>query len=232
LIYLNDISLIKEPLQLLGGSDAVKAVQCTHAQDRLVVVKIYVKGAGTGVNLDTYKRKLDRIRKQISILSKSSGRQPAIVPLMLIKETDKVPQRSPFCCFHVPRGVTKFLSSKFTFCALGCVHDSPVLCEQSVRPVCHAPFPHRHRKTVSLGSVSACLAKLLLGFALLCYNLLSLRSWISFQILKALQEMHSKDVYHGDLKAENVMMTSWGHVFLCDIGFYKPDFLPADDPTK
>lgn len=37
---------------------------------------------------------------------------------------------------------------------------------------------------------------------------------------------------HGDLKAENVLVTSWHWVYLADFASYKPVRLPADNPVS
>lgn len=57
--------------------------------------------------------------------------------------------------------------------------------------------------------------------------------WISYQILQALDAMHSKGVIHGFLTAENVGLTSWNWVVLMDVASYKARIsLPDDDPTE
>lgn len=33
-------------------------------------------------------------------------------------------------------------------------------------------------------------------------------------------------VYHGDIKTENVLVTSWNWVYLVDFASYKPTYLP------
>ncbi len=38
--------------------------------------------------------------------------------------------------------------------------------------------------------------------------------WLSFQLLCALVQIHSENFYHGDIKTDNVMVTSWNWVFL------------------
>lgn len=55
--------------------------------------------------------------------------------------------------------------------------------------------------------------------------------WIAFQILKAVAQLHSKGFVHRDLKAENVLVTSWNWIFITDIAFYKPPQLPSDNPA-
>jgi serine/threonine protein kinase len=37
---------------------------------------------------------------------------------------------------------------------------------------------------------------------------------------------------HGDIKAENVLLTSWGWALLADFAPYKPTYLPADNPVR
>lgn len=36
----------------------------------------------------------------------------------------------------------------------------------------------------------------------------------------------ARQVYHGDIKTENVLVTSWNWVFLVDFASYKPTYLP------
>eukprot|EP00731_Ephydatia_muelleri_P024629 Em0016g900a len=57
------------------------------------------------------------------------------------------------------------------------------------------------------------------------------KKWIVFQLLKALEECHSKRVYHGDIKTENVLLTGWNWVLLSDFANFKPTLLPADNPA-
>lgn len=38
-------------------------------------------------------------------------------------------------------------------------------------------------------------------------------------------------VSHGDIKSENVVVTSSNHAFLCDFASFKPTYLPEDDPA-
>ena len=40
-----------------------------------------------------------------------------------------------------------------------------------------------------------------------------------------------KQVCHGDIKTENVMVTGWNWVLLTDIASFKPAFLPEDNPA-
>lgn len=57
------------------------------------------------------------------------------------------------------------------------------------------------------------------------------KKWIAFQLLLALQQAHKHGVCHGDIKMENVMVTSWNWVLLTDFASFKPTFLPEDNPA-
>ncbi|KAK9463138.1 uncharacterized protein V1516DRAFT_700700 [Lipomyces oligophaga] len=57
------------------------------------------------------------------------------------------------------------------------------------------------------------------------------KRWITFQLLTGLSQCHEKGVRHGDIKTENIVVTSWNWVFLSDFASFKPTFLPEDDPA-
>ncbi|KAJ8663211.1 hypothetical protein O0I10_001388 [Lichtheimia ornata] len=57
------------------------------------------------------------------------------------------------------------------------------------------------------------------------------KKWIAYQILKAVASTHAKKIYHGDIKTENVLVTSWNWVYLVDFASYKPTYLPEDNPA-
>lgn len=58
------------------------------------------------------------------------------------------------------------------------------------------------------------------------------RKWVAFQLLCALRDCHAKDIYHGDIKAENTLVTSWNWLYLTDFSSsFKPVTLPDDNPT-
>ena len=58
------------------------------------------------------------------------------------------------------------------------------------------------------------------------------KKWIAFQLLCALRDCHAVDVFHGDIKTENVLVTSWNWVYLSDFSSsFKPTFLPEDNPA-
>ncbi|ENN74924.1 hypothetical protein YQE_08502, partial [Dendroctonus ponderosae] len=56
------------------------------------------------------------------------------------------------------------------------------------------------------------------------------KRWITFQILYALHQCHKVGVCHGDIKLENITVTSWNWVMLVDFASFKPTFLPIDNP--
>ncbi|KAJ1817429.1 Serine/threonine-protein kinase, partial [Coemansia sp. RSA 2599] len=58
------------------------------------------------------------------------------------------------------------------------------------------------------------------------------KRWIARQLLEALRQAHARGVCHGDIKAENVVVTSWNLAYLADFAPFKPTFLPADDPAE
>lgn len=57
------------------------------------------------------------------------------------------------------------------------------------------------------------------------------KRWITFQVLYALHQCHKVGVCHGDIKLENITVTSWNWVLLVDFASFKPTFLPEDNPA-
>ena len=57
------------------------------------------------------------------------------------------------------------------------------------------------------------------------------KKWIAFQLLLAIQQAHKHGICHGDIKLENVMLTSWNWVLLTDFASFKPTYLPEDNPA-
>ncbi|KAF3398978.1 Serine/threonine-protein kinase ppk19 [Talaromyces pinophilus] len=58
------------------------------------------------------------------------------------------------------------------------------------------------------------------------------KKWIAFQLLCALRDCHAQEVFHGDIKTENVLVTSWNWLYLSDFSSsFKPTFLPEDNPA-
>ncbi|KAI8641016.1 hypothetical protein BD408DRAFT_389715 [Parasitella parasitica] len=57
------------------------------------------------------------------------------------------------------------------------------------------------------------------------------KKWIAYQLLRGIADSHARNVYHGDIKTENVLVTSWNWAFLVDYAFYKPTYLPENNPA-
>ena len=57
------------------------------------------------------------------------------------------------------------------------------------------------------------------------------KRWFAYQVLEGLRQLHGGNVRHGDLKTENLLCTSWNWLMLTDVSFYKPTYLPADNPA-
>ncbi|MCJ1472356.1 Serine/threonine-protein kinase [Lambiella insularis] len=58
------------------------------------------------------------------------------------------------------------------------------------------------------------------------------KKWLAFQLLCALRDCHSRNVYHGDIKTENILVTSWNWVYLTDFSSsFKKTYLPEDNPA-
>eukprot|EP00931_Biecheleriopsis_adriatica_P036390 TRINITY_DN20965_c0_g1_i1.p1 TRINITY_DN20965_c0_g1~~TRINITY_DN20965_c0_g1_i1.p1 ORF type:complete len:1650 (-),score=327.44 TRINITY_DN20965_c0_g1_i1:54-4712(-) len=58
------------------------------------------------------------------------------------------------------------------------------------------------------------------------------KKWLAFQVICAVCQAHSAGVVHGDLKTENVFVSSWNHAILTDFATFKPLMLPQDDPSE
>ncbi|KAF9986941.1 Serine/threonine-protein kinase [Modicella reniformis] len=57
------------------------------------------------------------------------------------------------------------------------------------------------------------------------------KKWVTYQLLRGLADSHARNVYHGDIKTENCLMSSWNWVYLSDFAGFKPTFLPEDNPA-
>ncbi|KAF2755391.1 hypothetical protein EJ05DRAFT_455331 [Pseudovirgaria hyperparasitica] len=58
------------------------------------------------------------------------------------------------------------------------------------------------------------------------------KKWIAFQLLCAVRDCHARNIYHGDIKTENILVTSWGWLYLSDFSSsFKPTYLPEDNPA-
>lgn len=59
------------------------------------------------------------------------------------------------------------------------------------------------------------------------------KSFIIFQMLMIIKKIHELQIYHGDLKLENFLITSWNWLLLSDFATYtKPVFIPEDNPNQ
>ncbi|KAL8918869.1 MAG: hypothetical protein Q9208_007126 [Pyrenodesmia sp. 3 TL-2023] len=58
------------------------------------------------------------------------------------------------------------------------------------------------------------------------------KKWLAFQLLCAIRDCHTRNIYHGDIKTENVLVTSWNWLYLTDFSScYKKTRLPEDNPA-
>lgn len=58
------------------------------------------------------------------------------------------------------------------------------------------------------------------------------KKWMAFQLLCALRDCHAREIYHGDIKTENLLVTSWNWLYLTDFSSsFKPTHLPEDNPA-
>ncbi|ESQ54300.1 hypothetical protein EUTSA_v10024212mg [Eutrema salsugineum] len=57
------------------------------------------------------------------------------------------------------------------------------------------------------------------------------KKWLAFQLLLAVKQCHEKNICHGDIKCENVLVTSWNWLYLADFASFKPTYIPYDDPS-
>uniref|UniRef100_A0A2P2JZ25 non-specific serine/threonine protein kinase n=1 Tax=Rhizophora mucronata TaxID=61149 RepID=A0A2P2JZ25_RHIMU len=57
------------------------------------------------------------------------------------------------------------------------------------------------------------------------------KKWLAFQLLIAVKQCHEKGICHGDIKCENVLVTSWNWLYLADFASFKPTYIPYDDPS-
>ncbi|EEB09352.1 VPS15 protein kinase Ppk19 [Schizosaccharomyces japonicus yFS275] len=57
------------------------------------------------------------------------------------------------------------------------------------------------------------------------------KKWIMYQLLRGLNDCHERNIFHGDIKTENVLVTSWDWAYLSDFSSFKPTYLPEDNPA-
>lgn len=58
------------------------------------------------------------------------------------------------------------------------------------------------------------------------------KKWLVFQLLICLKNVHARNFCHGDIKSENVLVTSWKWIYLVDWAPYKPVSLPENDSAQ
>jgi phosphoinositide-3-kinase regulatory subunit 4 len=57
------------------------------------------------------------------------------------------------------------------------------------------------------------------------------KKWIAFQLMCAVNEIHSLNIVHGDIKTENVLINSFLWVSLTDFASFKPVYLSQNHPS-
>lgn len=58
------------------------------------------------------------------------------------------------------------------------------------------------------------------------------KKWLAYQLVCALRDSHARNVYHGDIKTENILVTSWNWLYLTDYSSsFKKTYLPEDNPA-
>jgi phosphoinositide-3-kinase regulatory subunit 4 len=55
--------------------------------------------------------------------------------------------------------------------------------------------------------------------------------WLVYQLFKCVEGAHMHRIFHGDIKPENALCTTWNWLMLTDFGPFKPTHIPDDDPT-
>ena len=58
------------------------------------------------------------------------------------------------------------------------------------------------------------------------------KKWLAFQLLCGIRDCHARGIFHGDIKTENTLVTSWNWLYLSDFSSsFKPTTLPEDNPA-
>jgi len=58
------------------------------------------------------------------------------------------------------------------------------------------------------------------------------KKWLAFQLLCGVRDCHARGIFHGDIKTENTLVTSWNWLYLSDFSSsFKPTTLPEDNPA-
>lgn len=58
------------------------------------------------------------------------------------------------------------------------------------------------------------------------------RLWYIYQLFKALDQCQKADICHGDLKSQNILLSSANWLQITDFASFKPTFLPHDNPSS
>ncbi|CAJ0958498.1 unnamed protein product, partial [Mesorhabditis belari] len=58
------------------------------------------------------------------------------------------------------------------------------------------------------------------------------RLWYMYQLFKALLQCEESKICHGDIKSENILISSSNWLQLTDFASFKPAFLPVDNPSN
>ena len=46
------------------------------------------------------------------------------------------------------------------------------------------------------------------------------KKWVSYQLIRVVRDMHERKCCHGDIKAENIVLSSWNWLFLTYVYVY------------
>ncbi|OCK83609.1 ARM repeat-containing protein [Lepidopterella palustris CBS 459.81] len=58
------------------------------------------------------------------------------------------------------------------------------------------------------------------------------KKWLAFQLLCAVRDCHARNIFHGNIKTENILVTSWNWLYLTDFSSsFKPTYLPEGNPA-
>ncbi|VDK85564.1 unnamed protein product [Litomosoides sigmodontis] len=57
------------------------------------------------------------------------------------------------------------------------------------------------------------------------------KRWIAFHLFKALAQCEYAEVCHGDIKTQNILVSSYNWVQITDFASFKPATIPSDDPS-
>ena len=58
------------------------------------------------------------------------------------------------------------------------------------------------------------------------------KEFLILQLLMAVYSVHKNNLFHGDIKSQNILLTTNNHLFLTDFATYKPLFLQEETALK